>query len=215
MNILNKITFLSTLLFLIGCSSYDKSVFQNTESINDKTLSSDFKDEGIKITYSITGNLKSIEVYGQADAWKDNVKILAEADAMSKLVKFIYGNDVTVNERITQIGNAMDSVDEKFSRNNSKENKLEDLSNKNNDLKNINKNNQENDHLKKAKVINETSINTVTNLISSGKLIGFRKNNSYLENQGKRYVAVYIWDQDGMQSSKFLKDQMNINIIRR
>ena len=215
MNILNKITLLSTLLLLIGCSSYDKSVFQNTESIKDKTLSSDFKDEGIKITYSITGNLKSIEVYGQADAWKDNVKILAEADAMSKLVKFIYGNDVTVNERITQIGNAMDSVDERFSRNNSKENKLEDLSNKNNDLKNINKNNQENDHLKKAKVINETSINTVTNLISSGKLIGFRKNNSYLENQGKRYVAVYIWDQDGMQSSKFLKDQMNINIIRR
>ena len=178
MNILNKITLLLTLLFLIGCSSYDKSVFQNTESINDKTLSSDFKDEGIKITYSITGNLKSIEVYGQADAWRDNVKILAEADAMSKLVKFIYGNDVTVNERITQIGNAMDSVDERFSRNNSKENKLEDLSNKNNDLKNINKNNQENDHLKKAKVINETSINTVTNLISSGKLIGFRKNNS-------------------------------------
>lgn len=215
MNILNKITLLSTLLLLIGCSSYDKSVFQNTESIKDKTLSSDFKDEGIKITYSITGNLKSIEVYGQADAWKDNVQILAEADAMSKLVKFIYGNDVTVNERITQIGNAIDSVDERFSRNNSKENKLEDLSNKNNDLKNINKNNQENDHLKKAKVINETSINTVTNLISSGKLIGFRKNNSYLENQGKRYVAVYIWDQDGMQSSKFLKDQMNINIIRR
>lgn len=215
MNILNKITLLSALLFLIGCSSHDKSVFQNTDSINDKTLSSDFKDEGIKITYSITGNLKSIEVYGQADAWKDNVKILAEADAMSKLVKFIYGNDVTVNERITQIGNAMDSVDERFSRNNSKENKLEDLSNKNNDLKNINKNNQENDHLKKAKVINETSINTVTNLISSGKLIGFRKNNSYLENQGKRYVAVYIWDQDGMQSSKFLKDQMNTNIIRR
>ena len=215
MNILNKITLLSTLLLLIGCSSYDKSVFQNTESIKDKTLSSDFKDEGIKITYSITGNLKSIEVYGQADAWKDNVQILAEADAMSKLVKFIYGNDVTVNERITQIGNAIDSVDERFSRNNSKENKLEDLSNKNNDLKNINKNNKENDHLKKAKVINETSINTVTNLISSGKLIGFRKNNSYLENQGKRYVAVYIWDQDGMQSSKFLKDQMNINIIRR
>lgn len=215
MNILNKITLLSALLFLIGCSSHDKSVFQNTDSINDKTLSSDFKDEGIKITYSITGNLKSIEVYGQADAWKDNVKILAEADAMSKLVKFIYGNDVTVNERIIQIGNAMDSVDERFSRNNSKENKLEDLSNKNNDLKNINKNNQENDHLKKAKVINETSINTVTNLISSGKLIGFRKNNSYLENQGKRYVAVYIWDQDGMQSSKFLKDQMNINIMRR
>ena len=92
---------------------------------------------------------------------------------------------------------------------------MEDLSNKNNDLQNINKNNQENDHLKKAKVINETSINTVTNLISSGKLIGFRKNNSYLESQGKRYVAVYIWDQDGMQSSKFLKDQMNINIIRR
>jgi len=215
MNILNKITLLSTLLVLIGCSSYDKSVFQNTDSIKDKTLSSDFKDEGIKITYSITGNLKSIEVYGQADAWKDNVKILAEADAMSKLVKFIYGNDVTVNERITQIGNAIDSVDERFSRNNSKENKLEDLNNKNNDLQNINKNNQENDHLKKAKVINETSINTVTNLISSGKLIGFRKNNSYLENQGKRYVAVYIWDQDGMQSSKFLKDQMNINIIRR
>lgn len=215
MNILNKITLLSTLLLLIGCSSYDKSVFQNTESIKDKTLSSDFKDEGIKITYSITGNLKSIEVYGQADAWKDNVKILAEADAMSKLVKFIYGNDVTVNERIMQIGNAIDSVDERFSRNNSKENKLEDLSNKNNDLQNINKNNQENDHLKKAKVINETSINTVTNLISSGKLIGFRKNNSYLENQGKRYVAVYIWDQDSMQSSKFLKDQMNINIIRR
>ena len=80
MNILNKITLLSTLLLLIGCSSYDKSVFQNTESIKDKTLSSDFKDEGIKITYSITGNLKSIEVYGQADAWKDNVQILAEAE---------------------------------------------------------------------------------------------------------------------------------------
>jgi hypothetical protein len=215
MKFLNKIILLLTFSLLIGCSSYDKNVFQNPESINEKTLSSDFKDEGIKITYSITGNLKAIEVYGQADAWRDNVKILAEADAMAKLIKFIYGNEVVVNERITLIGNAIDSIDEKISKNNSKENKIEDLSLKNNDLRNTSKNNQENDHIKKAKVINETSINTVTNLISSGKLVGFRKGNSYLENQGKRYVAVYIWDLEGMQSSKFLKDQMNTNIIRR
>jgi hypothetical protein len=58
MKFLNKIILLLTFSLLIGCSSYDKNVFQNPESINEKTLSSDFKDEGIKITYSITGNLK-------------------------------------------------------------------------------------------------------------------------------------------------------------
>jgi hypothetical protein len=90
------------LIFLISCSANknDKLSESVGGEIKDRRLATDFTDEGIKITYTLTGDIKILEVSGQAEAWKTNVTILAEADALAKLTKSIYGKDVSTNWKI-------------------------------------------------------------------------------------------------------------------
>ena len=86
-------------LSVIGCAT-DSSKTSINPDIKERQLSTDFTDEGIKITYTFTGKLESIEVFGQAEAWRGNVEAIAEADAMAKLTKFVYGKDVATSRRV-------------------------------------------------------------------------------------------------------------------
>ena len=84
-------------------------------------MSTGLTDEGIKITYTITGKLQSIEVYGQAEAWRGNVEAVAEADAMAMLTKFVYRKDISTSRRVKVIGHSIEAA---------KDNKLTAYSNK-------------------------------------------------------------------------------------
>ena len=55
--------------------------------VKDVKISTDFRDEGVKIYYTMTGAVDRIEVMGMAPAWRGNVDIIAEADAMDDLAE--------------------------------------------------------------------------------------------------------------------------------
>ena len=87
---------------LVGCTSTPTDRVSNKEP--DAFISTMFSDEGLKLTYSLLGKLKSVEVFGQAEIWRGNFEAVAEADALAKLTKFTYGTVVETSRRVDLIG---------------------------------------------------------------------------------------------------------------
>ena len=213
--------------FLIsGCASNQGQKLSETVGgeIKERRLSTDFTDEGIKITYTITGNLKILEVSGQADAWKTNVTVLAEADAMAKLTKYIYGKDVSTSQRVQVIGKSMEKFNDNLIKSVYKgdevptftDKQIEDELSKerkvNLNLPNATTNDLKNQDLTRyqrdAKVVNDTTIDTITKISSAGKLQGVRKVRDFVKDDGKTYVAVYVWSDKDMETINYIKQKM-------
>ena len=213
--------------FLIsGCTSNQGQKLSETVGgeIKERRLSTDFTDEGIKITYTITGNLKILEVSGQADAWKTNVTVLAEADAMAKLTKYIYGKDVSTSQRVQVIGKSMEKFNDNLIKSVYKgdevptftDKQIEDELSKerkvNLNLPNATTNDLKNQDLTRyqrdAKVVNDTTIDTITKISSAGKLQGVRKVRDFVKDDGKTYVAVYVWSDKDMETINYIKQKM-------
>jgi len=198
-----KLILLVAALSMAGCSSSVK-LKNEPAAIKDAKLATNFTDEGVKIFYTFTGKLEKIEVYGQADAWKGNVESLAEADALAKLVKFVYGNDVSTNRKVNIIGkaieNAEDSTNTDTITSDSKELESE--------LRNKPNNSNSSNAKRTAKIVNETVTDTVTSMKSQGKLVGVRKANDYQKDNGKTYVAVYVWSDKDQAISENIRKRM-------
>jgi len=219
-----SITFL--VFFLFSCSSGKIGNLSQTVGgeIKDRRLSTDFTDEGIKITYTFAGDVKILEVSGQAEAWKTNVTVLAEADAMAKLTKYLYGKDVSTTQRVNVIGKSMEKFNDNLIKSIYKgdevptftDKQIEDEISKerkiNMNLPNQNTNDLKNQDLtryqREAKVVNDTTIETITKISSSGKLQGVRKIKDYVKDDGKTFVAVYVWSDKDMETINYIKQKM-------
>ena len=197
-----KLILIAAAISMAGCSSSVK--LNDPAPIKNTKLATNFTDEGVKIFYTFTGKLERIEVYGHADAWKGNVETLAEADALAKLVKFVYGNDVSTNRKVNIIGkaieNAEDSTNTDTITSDSKELESE--------LKNKPSNSNSTNAKRTAKIVNETITDTVTSMKSQGKLVGVRKANDYQKDNGKTYVAVYVWSEKDQAISENIRTRM-------
>lgn len=222
-----KIFYLGFILYLLsGCASDKNQKLSESVGgeIKDRRLATDFTDEGIKITYTLSGAVKILEVSGQAEVWKTNVAVLAEADAMAKLTKYIYGKDVTTSQKVQVIGKSMEKfndnliksvykgdevptfVDKQIEDEISKERKV------NVNLPNASASDLKNQDLtryqREAKVVNDTTIETMTKISSGGKLQGVRKIKDYVKDEGKTYVAVYAWSEKDVETINYIKQKM-------
>lgn len=156
----------SCVVMMIGCAS-------NVSRFTDESrlITSNFSLEGLKITYDTSGNLDSIEVFGQAPANRQGYKVIAEADAKSKLIKFLHGENVRSEEYIATITQ---------------------------DLSKIIGSGQDTQRF--ARQINLNLIQSVTTLISQGRLVGIRKIDEQFVSNGTVYVAVYKWSRSPSSS---------------
>ena len=196
-----KLILIAAALSMPGCSSVklnDPAPIKNTK------LATNFTDEGVKIFYTFTGKLERIEVYGQADAWKGNVEALAEADALAKLVKFVYGNDVSTNRKVSIIGKAIENAEDATNT----DTITSDSKELESELKNKPINSNSTNAKRAAKIVNETIADTVTSMKSQGKLVGVRKANDYQKDNGKTYVAVYVWSEKDQVISENIRTRM-------
>jgi hypothetical protein len=205
------VTFILSLL-IIGCAIEPSKNSINSD-IKEKQLSTDFTDEGIKITYTFTGKLESIEVFGQAEAWRGNVEAIAEADAMAKLTKFVYGKDASTSRRVKVIGRSIEAA---------KDNKLTAYSNKEGDIEITDKQieglpliggaNTKTDASstaeRQATALNTFIVTTITDITSKGRLVGVRKVKDFQRSDGKVYVAVYVWSEKNQVASEYIKNRM-------
>lgn len=208
-----------------GCSSTGLNPFgrdrdytvsqpaDNTTAVKEQTVSV-VNDEGIKIFYTLTGELDRIEVYGMADAWKGDgqtLEILAEADAKERLVKYLYDTKVNSSRSVEVIARTLDQArDDALNR---VENGLAPQTVVNFDEEQVEQEvatqptpKTDNTSRRVAERIEETKVNALTRVTSGGTLRGMRKIRSEVRNEGKTYVAVYQWSE---------KDQDTANQIRK
>lgn len=200
------------LIFVVfGCAGTNGN-FSKEQNLKDQKLATDFTDEGIKVYYTLFGKLEKIEVYGQADAWKGNVETFAEADALAKLVKFIYGNDVSTERRIKIIGKAIEEAEDLTQKNSTPISETITTNDKQleEEIKRGSGNRNNSDtSIRKAKVLNESITETLTTITAKGKLVGVRKVNDFKRNDGKVYVAVYQWSEKDLAMVESVRDRMN------
>ena len=197
-----KLILIAAAISMAGCSSSVK--LNDSAPIKDTKLATNFTDEGVKIFYTFTGKLERIEVYGQADAWKGNVETLAEADALAKLVKFVYGNDVSTNRKVNIIGKAIENAEDLTNT----DTITSDSKELESELKNKPNNSNSTNAKRTAKIVNETITDTVTSMKSQGKLVGVRKAKDYQKDNGKTYVAVYVWSEKDQSISENIRTRM-------
>lgn len=185
---------------------------KNNNTLSNQVISTNFTDEGIKITYTFTGKLQSIEVFGQAESWRGNVEAIAEADAMAKLTKFINGQSVSTERRVRVISKSIEET---------KNDKLDKFKNQDGTINVTDKQMeyepfidrnqqsiQDSSAQRNAKAVNETMVTTISNITSKGRLTGVRKIRDYKQDEGKLYVAVYVWSDKDQATSDYIRNRM-------
>ena len=204
-------------LGLAGCSSTPKptaAVPEDTRTaVKDTTISTDFRDQGIKVHYSITGKLEKIEVIGTAPVWKGNHTILAELDAKEKLVKFVHGEDVSSERRVRIIARSLDRAQD--STLNQIENNLSEINFNADELdqeesrgNTITPGGDDNASRRTAKRVDRTLVDAVTLVTSSGRLRGVIKIGDAVSRDGKFYTAKYEWSERTNNASEFMRSRM-------
>jgi hypothetical protein len=204
---------MAAMITVTGCGSFgskQQALSPSTDSqtaVKDGTISTEFKDEGIKLFYTFTGNLDRIEVYGLAPAWKGNVDVLAEADAMDKLVKFVHGQTVSTDRRVKIMAKSLDKArDNTLNRFKSNDDNLNFDSK---ELENSGSENTSNNTSRRiADRVENTLVTTVTNITAKGRLTGVRKVRDSVVQDGKMYVAVYQWSEKDQATSEFIRGRM-------
>ena len=161
------------------------------------------------------GKLDRIEVVGTAPAWKGNVQVLAEADAMDKLVKFVHGRSVTTDRRVTVMAKAIDRA-----RDNTLNRFKSDGDVQNFDARELesdatapsaksgNQNTQDNTSRRIADRVDETVVKTVTTITAAGRLTAVRKIRDEVQDDGRTYVAVYQWSDRDQSAAEFIRSRM-------
>lgn len=210
-----------SIFFLSSCASRDSKVYfeaQNkpklvTDATENQVIATEFTDEGIKLIYTSNGKLVGIEVFGQAEIWRGNPDAIAEADAMAKLTKFIYGTNIATERKVRLINRSIEatqnkSINKYISQDgtvNLTDKIIENLAQSPSSKEQSDKSDR---NLRNAIAINETVTNTITSLTSKGKLIGVRKIRDYQRNDDKIYVAVYAWSDKGQDASEYIRKKM-------
>ena len=189
---------------------------ENTTAVKDQTVAM-VNDEGIKIYYTLLGNLDRIEVFGMADAWKGDgqtLEILAEADAKERLVKYLYDNRVNSTRSVEVIARTLDKArDDALNRieNGMAPQDLVTFDEETVEAEIEGENRataprNDNTSRRIAQRVEETKVTALTKITAGGTLRGMRKIRSEVRNDGRTYVAVYQWSE---------KDQGTANEIRR
>ncbi len=127
----------ATMLTMVGCSSTGTNLSSGAQinpsesagtAIADQRLaSSEFKSQGIKVIYSLTGNIEAIEVVGYAAVWGNSMNAaresyrVAELEAKKSLSDFINKETISSTTSVRMISNnleqAQDNNTNKFANN--------------------------------------------------------------------------------------------------
>jgi hypothetical protein len=185
----------------------------NTTAVKDVTVGT-WNEEGIKIFYTLGGDLERIEVYGIAPAWKGNVEIVAEADAKERLVKYLYDNQVNSRRSVEVLTRTLDKA---------RDNALNDIENGRAPQSVVNFKEEEvesevaanptgtiedNTSRRVAERLEETKISALTRITAGGALRGVRKIRSGTRDNGKIYVAVYQWSEEDQAVANTIRSKM-------
>ena len=179
-------------------------------ALKDTRISTEFRDEGVKLYFTADGTLDRLEVIGTAPSWKGNVDVLAEMDAMDKLVKFVHGQTTTSDRKVRIMTRAIDRArDATMNRIASTEQTqnftAEELESNTGPSE---ARSQDNTSRRNASRLENTLIETVQTITASGRLTGVRKIGDRVADDGRTYVAIFQWSERDQATSEFIRGRM-------
>ena len=92
----------AAVLGMTGCGSTPTTTAGNTQAISDQRLAtSEFRRQGVKLTYSLSGEVEAIEVTGYAAVWGNSQNALRESYRVAELEAKKSLNDFINKETIS------------------------------------------------------------------------------------------------------------------
>ena len=194
------------LVAAIGLSACSSTGTKEADVMPTKSVITDFTDDGIQITYTTSGKLEKIEVYGQAFTSRGDFQTLAEANAKAKLVKFVHGEQVNSNKYVRILTKSMEKAQEKATdyRGTAVNTTDKEFESGNDGA------GQDEDNVTRqmALRLNATITNNVTTIVAGGRLTGVRKVRDEFKKDGAIYVAVYSWSERDQKTSEQVRNLM-------
>lgn len=203
-------------LGLAACGSSPKNtgLAQPEETktpVKDAKITTEFRDQGLRLHYTLTGKLDRIEVFGIAPAWQGNHVIRAELDAKEKLLKFVHGETMSSETKTRVISKTLDRARDqllnRFESNIDMQFNSQELE-KETSAEPATGANPDNTSRRTADRIERTLVEKTVMLTSGGRLSGLRKVDDAVSINGRYYIARYEWSEKNQELSEHLRARM-------
>jgi len=184
-------------------------------ALKDQALSTDFSREGIRITYTLLGDVKKIEAFGYAPVWRGNYEHVAEADAKDKLVKFLRGETVSTTRMTRAIAR---SIERSQDRSVNKFRTVDGVVNftdqelESGDVSGVavgDGDTRDNTALRRASVNNAQIVTSTVTVTAKGRLEAVLKERGGVTDDGRTYQAVYAWTPRAQDAARSIREQMD------
>jgi len=184
------------------------------QAISEQRLVNDFKRQGIRVVYSITGNLEAVESTGYAPVWGNSQNAareafrVAELEAKKSMNDFINSETIksSVSVRMTSrnLEKAQDSKNNSFATNRDTVSAVTTDEELGDDAKSTSQNT-----LQRNDALNITSqVSTNISVRSQGILGGMYLVEGDVINDGKNVRVVYRWDRKHNDARKTIRGLM-------
>jgi len=171
-------------------------------------LTTEFTKEGVRVFYTLSGDVDRIEARGYAQAWQQQYEHVAELEAKEKLTKFLRGETVSSNRKTTVIARAIERAqDNTLNRSKTLDGAIDTGAD---DAEPADEGSRSNTNLRKASINNAQVVTSTITVSSAGRLTAIRKKSGEMIDGGRTYMGVYVWtqrEQDAAKKVRTLMDQ--------
>lgn len=217
----SKLIAVAVLAALTGCSSLSpsnsgvKAPVEDAVAIKDRTITTDWKDDGIKLTYDLSGEIEKIEITFKTQAFNADYKAYAELQARSRLVDFLYGSNVKTERRVKVIARTLQhDADNTLNRFKESDGSVDAGAIEQADAANVtNTDSDANSRTNTAKrntvAKADKMVNTLITSNSAGRLTGWQVFGRP-EGEGKIWVAHLVWERKTAKSIVNVRSMQNL-----
>lgn len=199
----------AAMLGVVGCSSTGTNLASGNQikpsesagtAIADQRLaSSEFKRSGVKLIYSLTGNVEAIEVTGYAAVWGNSMNAaresyrVAELEAKKSLSDFINKETISSTTSVRMISNNLEHAKDQNT-NRFASNKSTELASSDDQVASDNNATQENTAVRNNAVKIASQLNTTITTQNRGIIGGLYLKESGVIDDGRAVKVVMRWD---------------------
>jgi hypothetical protein len=212
----------ATMFTLAGCSSTNPAGPSSsaTTAVADQRLAvSDFKRQGIRITYTLGGEIDSIETVGYAAVWGSSQNAareafrVAELEAKKNLNDFINKESITSSVSVRMISQNLESARDQrtnsFSSNRAGEDQLVALDEESRQAENKENTQEQNTAVRNDALKIASRVSTTITTQNKGILAGLYLVEGRVINDGKNVQVTYRWDRKSNAGRMQLRNLMS------
>lgn len=188
------------------------------QAISEQRLSSDFRRDGVRITYTLTGALDSIESTGYAPVWGNSENArreafrVAELEAKKAMNDFINRETITSSVSLDIISKNLEKAQDNKTNNFTSNRAPDTISSSDEDLdrsaNSDSTNRTENTAIRNDALRIATNTRTEIRINNRGILSGLRLKEGEVINNGRTVRVVYVWDRKGNDQRGVIRSLM-------